>query len=84
MPIKMVTIRLSEKDAATASKIIANKAMEMYEKGAEWRRGENYLSCFDIGKLSNKILSTTGRKYDFDAAFKPKRGRAKKELKNKQ
>jgi hypothetical protein len=68
----MVTIKLSEKDAATVAKIVAAKAMEMHKKGAWWLRGDKRLSCFDIGELSNKMLRPTGEEFDFNKAFKSK------------
>lgn len=63
-------LKLSKKDLRTVSKIVANKAIEMRKRGAVWARGEERLSCVEMGKLANKILKPTGEFYDFDGFFK--------------
>jgi hypothetical protein len=68
----MPTIILSKKDISTVSRIVAEKAMEMHKKGAMWHRGEEMLSCVDIGKIANKVSKPLGSRYDFDSVFKKK------------
>jgi len=66
----MAVIKLSQKDIRTVAKIVAEKAVEMNKKGATWRRGEEYLSCVEIGGIANKLLKPLEEKYDFDNFFK--------------
>ncbi len=49
-------MRISKKDYGTAAKIVAAKAIEMHKKGANWRRGNQFLTCVDIGKIADKLL----------------------------
>ena len=67
-----VTIILSAKDASTVANIIAGKAMEMHKKGVPWMRGEEMLSCVDMGNIANKIQEKLGSKYDFDSIWSGK------------
>lgn len=69
----MPTITLSKKDISTVSRIVCEKAMEMHKKGVLWHRGNETLSCVDMGKIANKIQSPLGTKYDFESAFSPKK-----------
>ena len=78
----MPTIILSKKDIETVSTIIAEKAMEMHKKGAMWNRGEEYLSCVDMGKMANKIRKSTGNYFDFESVFGGKKKKSTKKLKN--
>lgn len=66
-------VNLTRKDINTIAKIVAEKAMEMHKRGSMWKRGEEELSCVDMGDIANKVLKPTGQKYDFKAAFNPKR-----------
>lgn len=63
-------IELSKKDLQTISTIIAAKASVMHKKGQTWRRGNEFLSCIDIGKLANKLQKPLGSQWDFVAKFK--------------
>lgn len=68
-------ITLSKKDLITVSKIVAEKAMQMHKRGAEWARGDERLSCVDMGKLSNRIGKEAGVEWDFQKVFKIKSNR---------
>jgi len=56
----MITLKLSAKDIGTISKIVAEKAMEMHKRGSLWARGNERLSCMDMGKIANKLLKPVG------------------------
>lgn len=74
----MITVKLSAKDTQTVARIIAEKAVEMNKKGAMWMRGDEELSCLDMGKISNKFQSKLGSEYDFKTFFSNKSKPTKK------
>lgn len=51
-------MRISKRDMRTAAIIVGSKAKEMNQKGASWKQGRRYLTCIDIGKIANKMLSS--------------------------
>lgn len=68
-----MNVKLTAKDISTVSRLVAEKAMEMHKKGAMWMRGNEELSCVDMGNLANKVLKPTGQKFDWDAVWNPKK-----------
>ena len=58
-------MRISKKDYGTAAKIVAAKAIEMHKKGANWRRGNQFLTCVDIGKIADKLFSFLNQNQSF-------------------
>lgn len=68
-------ITLSKKDLRTVSMIVAQFAVQMNKKGSFWQRGNERLTCVDMGRLSNRIGKKAGVEWDFDKAFKIKSNR---------
>jgi hypothetical protein len=65
-------VELSKKDLKTISMIVAEKAVQMKKKGQLWMRGNEHLSCVDIGKIANKLQKPLGSQWDFKSKIKNK------------